>query len=120
MGAASWTVRLSATAEADFRQILRWTADRFGAAQARIYADTISLALQDLSAGTTLIGVKARAEIGASIYTLHIARHGRKARHFVMFRASSGEGGAPAVDVLRLLHDGMDLERHWPPPDEAS
>lgn len=120
MGAEVWTVRLVATAEADFRHILRWTADRFGAAQARIYADTISLALQDLSAGPALIGVKARAEIGANIYTLHIARHGRKARHFVMFRASSGEGRAPAVDVLRLLHDGMDLERHWPPPDETS
>ena len=36
------------------------------------------------------------------------ARHGRKGRHFVVFRSS-----APyQIEVLRLLHDSMDLACH--------
>jgi len=110
----SWTVRLSAAAEADFRQILLWTLDNFGSAQARAYADTLSSALKALNAGPAIIGVKERPEIGANIRTLHVARNGCKGRHFVMFRISSIQR-ADVIDVLRLLHDSMDLERHLPP-----
>ncbi len=91
-GTRSWTVRLTAAAEADFEDILRWTVGRFGEAQARIYAETLSAALNDL---------------------------GRKGSHFVMFRV----GRAPdreVIEVLRLLHDAMDLQRHLPPAEESS
>ena len=37
-GTRPWQVRLTAVAEADFQDILRWTLDHFGAAQARAYA----------------------------------------------------------------------------------
>lgn len=114
MGGDFWTVRLSAAAGADFRQILRWTADNFGSARARAYADTLSSALKALCAGTSIIGVKERPEIGTNIWTLHVARSGRKGRHFVMFRVA-GAQDSKAIDVLRLLHDSMDLERHLPP-----
>lgn len=118
-GARNWTVRLTAAAEADFAQILHWTVDQFGDAQARVYADTLSAALDDLSAGPTVVGVKRRDDILKGIFTLHVARKGRKGRHFVMFRL----GRAPNVDVievLRLLHDAMDLQRHLPPADEST
>ena len=87
MGADLWIVRLSAAAEADFRQILRWTMESFGSAQARIYAGTLSSALKELSAGPKTIGVKERPDIATNIWTFHVARKGRKGRHFVMFRA---------------------------------
>lgn len=116
MSGASWTVRLSAAAEADFRQILRWTADNFGPAQARAYADTLSSALQALSAGPATLGARARPDIGNDVGTLHVARNGRKGRHFVMFRIGGAQDGK-VIDVLRLLHDSMDLERHLPPND---
>lgn len=109
-----WAIRLSASAEADFRQILRWTADRFGSAQARTYADTLSSALQALCTGPSLIGIKERPEIGSNIRTLHVARNGRKGRHFIMFRVADAQDGK-VIDVLRLLHDSMDLERHLLP-----
>lgn len=109
----TWTVRLSAAAEADFRQILRWTVDNFGSAQARVYADTLSSALKALSAGPSVIGVKERPEIGSNIWTLHVARNGRKGRHFIMFQFA-GAQDSKVIDVLRLLHDSMDLERHLP------
>lgn len=114
MGAVSWMVRLSAAAEVDYREILRWTVKNFGAAQARIYADSLASALQALSAGPTIIGVKERPEIGNGLRTLHVARNGRKGRHFVMFRVGRDQE-RKVIDVLRLLHDSMDLERHLPP-----
>lgn len=113
MPESAWTVRLSASAEADFRQILRWTADNFGSAQARFYADTLSSALQALSAGPSIIGVKERPEVDSNIWTLHVARNGRKGRHFIMFRVA-GAHDSKVIEVLRLLHDSMDLERHLP------
>jgi toxin ParE1/3/4 len=88
--------------------------ENFGSAQARSYADTLSSALNALGAGPSIAGVKERPEIGNNIRTLHVARNGRKGRHFVMFRISSIQG-SDVIDVLRLLHDSMDLERHLPP-----
>lgn len=113
MAENTWTVRLSAAAANDFRQILRWTEDHFGSVQARIYADTLSSALKALSAGPSVIGVKERPEIGSHIRTLHVARNGRNGRHFVLFRVAGARDGH-VIDVLRLLHDSMDLVRHSP------
>ena len=114
MGDGAWTVRLSAAAEADYQKILRWTVENFGTAQARHYTDTLSSAMKALSAGPAIIGAKGRPEIGNNIRTFHVARNGRKGRHFVMFRVGNIRG-RDVIDVLRLLHDSMDLERHLPP-----
>lgn len=106
-----WPVRLSAMAEADFEGIVTWTAQRFGADQALTYAETLSEALVALSGGPATIGVKARDDIGLGLHTLHVARLGRKGRHFILFRVGSSEG-RPCIDVLRVLHDAMDIARH--------
>jgi len=45
------------------------------------------------------------------MYTLHVARHGRRGRHFVVFRVGR-ESDHGVIEVLRLLHDSMDLQRH--------
>ena len=118
MAGSFWTVRLSAAAEADYLQILRWTVENFGSSQARVYAETLMSALKTLAAGPDVIGVKARPEIGGKIRTLHVARNGRKGRHFIMFRVGSAEE-ENQIDVLRLLHDSMDLERHLPPTESS-
>lgn len=110
----TWTVRLSAAAEADYRQIVRWTADHFGRAQAQVYAGTLSAALQMLGVGPEIPGVKDRPDIGVNIRTLHVARNGRKGRHIIVFRVRNARG-CQLLEVLRLLHDSMDLERHLPP-----
>lgn len=115
--ARSWRVRLTAAAESDFQDILYWTAGRFGEAQARVYADTLSAALQALTAGPTVLGAKIRDDIAKGVFTLHVARGGRKGRHFVVFRVGKDEG-REVIEVLRLLHDAMDLPRHVPPLDE--
>ncbi|TAL84390.1 MAG: type II toxin-antitoxin system RelE/ParE family toxin [Candidimonas sp.] len=112
----AWIVRLSASAEADYRQILLWTVENFGVLQARVYAETLMSNLKELSGGPEIIGVKGRPEIGSEIRTLHVARNGRKGRHFIMFRVDSIPG-QNVIDVLRILHDSMDLERHLPPTE---
>jgi toxin ParE1/3/4 len=109
-----WSVRLSSSAEADFRELLHWTLIHFGQAQARVYAGTVAAALKDLRAGPTIPGTRQRSDIGRGILTLHVARNGRKGRHFVMFRASESKD-EKFIDVLRILHDAMDLRRHLPP-----
>jgi toxin ParE1/3/4 len=113
----AWPVRLTAAAEGDFRQILAWTSARFGEKRAGSYGETLSAALRALTAGPTIAGVRARSDIGKGMYTLHVARQGRKGRHFVVFRVGR-ESDHEVIEVLRLLHDSMDLQRHLPSDDE--
>lgn len=113
----AWQVRLAAAAEADFRDIVEWTAEQFGPRQAEVYARTISAAIAALTAGPTIVGAKARADIADGVFTLHVARGRRKGRHFILFRATHDEATS-VVDVLRVLHDMMDLPRHVEPGDE--
>ena len=116
MSASDWRVRLAAKAQDDYQDILQWTVDQFGVDQARAYADTLTIALEDLCSGPEILGVKARGEIGPNLYTLHVARKGRKGRHFVMFQVGQ-RPGENVIDVLRILHDSMDLQRHLPADD---
>src|SRR5260370_31761365 len=106
-----WTVRLTATAESDFQNIIAWTLKEFGDLQARVYADTLSAALVELTAGPTTVGARERSEIGKGLFTMHVARGGRKGRHFVLFRVRSDKRQSQ-IEVLRLLHDAMDLKLH--------
>jgi toxin ParE1/3/4 len=108
-----WKVRLAAQAELDFSEIITWTIENFGERQADIYAETLTLAIEALHGGPQQLGAKARDDIGPGIRTLHVARRGRSGRHFVVFRETNYQH----IDVLRLLHDNMDLARHIPPPD---
>jgi toxin ParE1/3/4 len=112
----SWRVRLAQQAELDLFEIAKWTAQNFGARQAEHYAETVSMAIAALGDGPEILGSKARDEIGPGIRSLHVARQGRKGRHFVVFRVTGGG----VMDVLRLLHDSMDLARHLPAANDLS
>ncbi len=94
----------------DFSEIVTWTAENFGKIQADTYAETLTLAIEALHDGPELRGTKARDDVGPGIRTLHVARQGRSGRHFVVFREAQNQ----YLDVLRLLHDSMDLARHMP------
>ncbi|MBW7901804.1 MAG: type II toxin-antitoxin system RelE/ParE family toxin [Rhodocyclaceae bacterium] len=105
---AAWTVRLARQAEQDIADILAWTEEHFGSRQAGVYAETLTLALEALTDGPGASGAKGRDDILPGIRTLHVARRGRHGRHFVVFRTSED----CCIDVLRILHDSMDLTRH--------
>lgn len=71
-------------------------------------------AMEALTAGPRIVGARERSEAAEGLLTLHVARGGRKGRHFVLYRAGSGTE-ATLIEVLRLLHDSMDLRRHLDP-----
>lgn len=105
----SWRVWLAEGAERDFFNILRWTAEQFGKRQARVYETTLRNALKALASGPNALGCRERPDLGVDVASLHVARQGRKARHLIVFRAHEKMA---AIEVLRILHDSMDLARH--------
>jgi toxin ParE1/3/4 len=108
-------VRLSDTANTDFAQILAWTENQFGAAQAGAYEEIVRAAIRELAHGPNIRGVRARNEVAPGFMTLHLARHGRRARHFLLFRVAHQQ---QRIEIARILHDSMDLKRHLPPSEE--
>ena len=110
MAGPAWRVRLGAAAELDFANILKWTTENFGARQSRVYRDTLVQAIGELGDGPDVAGSKARDEIAPGLRTLHVARHGRRGSHLLMYRATPGR----IIEIVRILHDRMDLQRHVP------
>ena len=111
-----WRVRLGAAAELDFANIVKWTAEKFGARQSRIYRDTLVQAIGELVNGPDVAGSKARSDIMSGLRILHVARHGRRGSHFLMYRATAER----TIEIVRILHERMDFQRHLPTaPDKA-
>lgn len=54
-----------------------------------------------------LSAARVHDDIGPGLRILRTARLGRRARHMLLYRAGAGA----AIDVLRVLHDAMDIER---------
>jgi toxin ParE1/3/4 len=107
---AGWQVHVTADAVRDFSEIAEYTVANFGERQARIYETTLTSAIDALRSGPNVRGSVARDEILPGVRTLHVARLGRRGRHLLLYR----ESPARTVEVLRILHDAMDLARHVP------
>ena len=106
----AWHIHLADQAEQDLLDVIRWTNENFVTRQAKQYAETIALAIEALHDGPEILGAKLRNDIAEGIHTLHVTRQGRKGRHFIAFSVSEGH----IINVLRLLHDSMDLAKHLP------
>lgn len=106
---SGWTVRLTDRAAQDVEDIFDWTLEQFGPLQLEPYTAVINDALEALNAGPHWMDVCRRPELGDNVATLHVARHGRKGRHQLVFRLDEM---ACLIEVLRILHDSMDLVRH--------
>src|SRR5579864_2475666 len=117
MAERRWRVRLGAAAELDFANIIKWTTENFGARQSRVYRDALVQTIGELANGPNLASSRARDEIMAGLRTLHVARRGRRGSHFLMYRAAPNS----TIEIVRILHDRMDLRRHVPSaPDEST
>ncbi len=107
---ARWRVALADAANRDFVDTIEYTIETFGARQAKIYRATLKSALKALEADPELRGSASREDIGDRLRTLHVARNGKRGRHLILYR----EGPERTIEVLRILHDAMDLARHVP------
>jgi len=105
----TWRVWLAEGAERDFFSVLRWTTEQFGKRQAHLYETTLRNALKALASGPHVMGCRARPDLGFDVASLHVARQGRKGRHLLVFRTHEQDS---VIEVLRILHDSMDLQRH--------
>ena len=99
---------LTAQAEREIRATLRFTASRWGAMEAESYRALISDAFAELLADPRSPRSRPREEIRPGVRTLPFAGGGRPARHLVVYRISV----AGDIEVLRFLHDSMELRRH--------
>ena len=107
----TWRIVLSSEAEQDFVRILAYTRDAFGPGQEAIYETTILAAIGELDSGPNVLGSLARDDLRPGVRSVHVARHGRRGRHVLMYRARQEK----VIDVIRILHDAMDFARHVSP-----
>jgi toxin ParE1/3/4 len=104
---------VSAKAQADIANTLRWTTKRFGALAVGRCRQLLASALLDLSADPQRVGSVARPELGEGVRSYHV-RHSRKRgdvanpRHLIVYRRREDD----VVEVSRVLHDAMELARH--------
>ena len=106
-----WKVRLTGAAKSDFKRILGYTVKTFGNSQASTYQVTLLEALAALEQGPMAPGSISRENFFPRARVLHVARNGRRGRHFIVYRESKNA----VIEVIRILHDAMDLARHLPP-----
>lgn len=114
--------RLSSAAQSDIARLLVYTQDKFGTAVRERYQSLLVTALQDLAADPERIGSIARPELGKGLRSYHL-RHSReraaqeagatirKPRHLALYR----QAPTNLIEIVRVLHDAMELERHLPP-----
>lgn len=111
---------LSPSARSDIREALLWSQERFGERTAARYRDLLKQALRDIAADPERPGSRERAELVRGIRTYHLfftrdrARSDlgivKNPRHFLVYRRR----GEDVIDIVRVLHDARDLERHLP------
>jgi toxin ParE1/3/4 len=110
ISAGNWRARLSSAAERDLASILEWINERFGPRQARLFRDALKKAIQGLRSGPDVPGARPRSDIGAGIWSLHIATMRWRGRHLLLYRVT----GESTIEIVRILHDSMDALRHLP------
>ncbi len=110
-------VFLSPQAADDIAAILQRTAATFGESATQRYEQLLAQSLVDLAENPRRAGCSLWTEIGPNAFTYHLA-HSRsnvqssvgQMKHPRHYRIR--EGGV--VEVGRVLHDSMELERHVP------
>ncbi|MFT4187582.1 MAG: type II toxin-antitoxin system RelE/ParE family toxin [Aeromicrobium sp.] len=108
--------RLSAAAEDDIVDILRWSHEMFGERARLAYEALLTTALHDAARHRDQPDIAIRRpELGDDVYVWHLRRSrdqppGRpvkRPRHFVVHKIERD-----AVLIGRVLHDSMELSRH--------
>ena len=110
-----YSIKVTAPAERDLREILLWSETEFGDSAADRYEALIAQAFTDLVENPFRPGAKERQELLPGIYTYHLvfsrervsADRVKSPRHFLVYRVIVNH-----IEILRVLHDSRDLVRH--------
>jgi len=114
-----YQVRVTGAARRDMIDIMHWSLKEFGEDAALRYDALMTQALRDVADDPERPGSQQRPELaeGVLIYHLRFSRDRARSalgivkqpRHFVVYRRRDR-----TIDVLRVLHDARDLQRHVP------
>ncbi|UBF28843.1 type II toxin-antitoxin system RelE/ParE family toxin [Kovacikia minuta CCNUW1] len=97
-------LNLTAQARKDFKQILNFTRKTWGIDQRDRYKALLDAALQAIASNPE-VG-KRRDEVRFGYYSYHV---GSRGRHYIFYCLFEDR-----IEVVRILHDSMDLEQHLP------
>jgi toxin ParE1/3/4 len=119
-GAKAVQLRLSGAARDDIEDLLAWSEEHFGTGARQRYEALLACALRDVADEPHRPGVRARPELGRTVFSYHlsasrlrVAATVLRPRHLLI-----GRHAAPGVvDILRVLHDAMEIS--WHLPDDA-
>ncbi len=100
-------IRLHPRAADDIADVLAYTLEQFGLLQYQRYEQIIEEALTRVAQRPD-VGRAFPGREGLFLYS--IGRRGQRASHQLLYRALQ-DG---RVEILRLLHDSMDVRRHIP------
>lgn len=113
-------VRLTLPARADIDDIRAHSIEQFGAAAEDRYSTLIEAALINLRDNPTRAGVQTFDHTDVCAYHLQharrqvpVAQRVGNPRHYIVFRATN-----ETLDILRVLHDAMDVLAHLPREDD--
>ena len=111
---------LTTAARSDIVAALKRSVESFGIPGRRRYEALIKAAIRDVATDPMRPGSRDRPELGAGVRSFHLthsrerARSGdgivRTPRHALFYHCPDER----TVEILRLLHDAMDLHRHLP------
>jgi plasmid stabilization system protein ParE len=107
-------IRHTVAADSDLQSILEWTLVSFGGPAMERYSQLIGHALLDLAEDSDRPGSQHAADDLFIYHLRHSRTRGRgpqvhHPRHFILFRTTQTH-----LEILRYLHDTMDLEQHFP------
>lgn len=83
------------------------TLREFGERKFEEYQELIRDALDAIKRDPADFAARARADLGTDLFTFHIARRGKPARHLLIYHTNP-----EVTQVSRLPHDSMDLRKH--------
>ncbi|WP_369986942.1 type II toxin-antitoxin system RelE/ParE family toxin [Pseudomonas xanthosomatis] len=112
-------LRISQQARSDIVDILRYSETRFGEHARRRYQHLLQATLRAITQNPERVGSMARDELAPGLRSLHLfhcrsAVAGAKSlrpRHMIFYRSGPDE----IIEIVRILHDGMELALHLPP-----
>ena len=112
--------RISNAARADIVDILKVSQTQFGDQARQRYQKLILAALQAIAGTPYRIGSHERDELAPGLRSYHLVYSRQQAkhphgtvkgpRHVVFYRVANDE----VIEVVRLLHDAMDVQLHLP------
>ena len=110
--------RVARAARMDIIDALRYSGSRFGPGARQRYLALIGATFESIAQQPERIGSHCRDELAPGLRSIHL-RHGRepstqdrvaRPRHIVFYRVGSGG----TVEIVRLLHEAMEVRRHLP------